>query len=53
MGIPTAIQNPERKSDGYPDGMATTRLRIPSEKRGTARNMNTVAKLTKMTAALA
>ncbi len=36
----------------YPDGMATTRLRIPSEKHGTARNMNTVAKLAKMTAAL-
>lgn len=37
----------------YPDGMATTRLRIPSEKHGTARNMNTVAKLTEMTATLA
>jgi uncharacterized protein (DUF1697 family) len=37
----------------YPDGMATTRLRIPSEKRGTARNMNTVAKVAKMTAVLA
>lgn len=36
----------------YPDGMATTRLRIPSEKHGTARNMNTVAKLAEMTAAL-
>ncbi|MCJ2011770.1 DUF1697 domain-containing protein [Methylobacterium sp. J-076] len=33
----------------YPDGMANTRLRIPSEKHGTARNMNTVAKLAKMT----
>lgn len=37
----------------YPGGMATTRLRIPSEKQGTARNMNTVAKLAEMTAALA
>lgn len=35
----------------YPDGMAKTRLRIPSEKQGTARNMNTVAKLAEMTAA--
>jgi len=37
----------------YPSGMATTRLRIPSEKVGTARNMNTVAKLAEMAAALA
>ena len=37
----------------YPDGMANTRLRIPSEKRGTARNMNTVAKLAEMTEAVA
>lgn len=37
----------------YPDGMATTRLSIPSEKQGTARNMNTVTKLVEMTAALA
>lgn len=37
----------------YPDGMANTRLRIPSEKQGTARNMNTVAKLTEMAAAVA
>lgn len=36
----------------YPNGMATTRLRIPSEKRGTARNMNTVAKLAGMANAL-
>lgn len=35
----------------YPNGMAKTRLRIPSEKQGTARNMNTVAKLAEMTAA--
>ena len=33
----------------YPDGMANTRLRIPSDKHGTARNMNTVAKLAEMT----
>lgn len=37
----------------YPDGMANTRLRIPSEKQGTARNMNTVAKLAEMAAAVA
>lgn len=36
----------------YPDGMATTRLRIPSEKHGTARNMNTIAKLASMAAAV-
>lgn len=37
----------------YPDGMANTRLRIPSQKHGTARNMNTVAKLAEMAAAIA
>ena len=37
----------------YPDGMADTRLRIPSEKHGTKRNMNTVAKLAEMAAAVA
>ncbi len=37
----------------YPDGMANTRLRIPSEKHGTARNMNAVAKLVEMAAAVA
>ena len=37
----------------YPDGMANTRLRIPSEKRGTARNMNTIAKLAQMAEAVA
>lgn len=36
----------------YPNGMAATRLRIPSETTGTARNMNTVAKLAEMAAAL-
>jgi uncharacterized protein (DUF1697 family) len=36
----------------YPSGMAATRLRIPSEKSGTARNMNTVAKLAEMAAIL-
>jgi len=29
----------------YGDGMANSRLRIPAAKNGTARNMNTVAKL--------
>jgi len=37
----------------YPDGMADSRLRIPSQKQGTARNMNTVAKLAEMAAAIA
>jgi uncharacterized protein (DUF1697 family) len=36
----------------YPDGMGVSRLRMPSEKSGTARNMNTVAKLAEMAAAL-
>ncbi|MGI3899240.1 MAG: DUF1697 domain-containing protein [Janthinobacterium lividum] len=36
----------------YPNGMANTKLRIPSEKHGTARNMNTVAKLAEMAAAV-
>jgi uncharacterized protein (DUF1697 family) len=36
----------------YPDGMAKTRLRLPSERTGTARNMNTVAKLAERAAAL-
>ncbi len=36
----------------YPSGMAASRLRIPSEKIGTARNVNTVAKLAEMAAAL-
>jgi uncharacterized protein (DUF1697 family) len=29
----------------YPDGMGRSKLKIPAAKRGTARNMNTVAKL--------
>jgi uncharacterized protein (DUF1697 family) len=33
----------------YPDGMGKTRLRLPSERNGTARNMNTVAKLAELT----
>ncbi len=37
----------------YPSGMAATRLRIPSEKIGTARNMNTLAKLAEMAVAFA
>lgn len=36
----------------YPDGMGTSRLRLPAEKTGTARNINTVAKLAEMAAAL-
>ncbi|SEN77509.1 Uncharacterized conserved protein, DUF1697 family [Sphingomonas gellani] len=37
----------------YPDGMAKTRLKIPGERTGTARNMNTVAKLAELAAAIA
>ena len=36
----------------YGDGMADSRLIIPAGKAGTARNMNTVAKLAEMAAAL-
>ena len=36
----------------YDDGMADSRLVIPAAKAGTARNMNTVAKLAEMAAAL-
>ena len=36
----------------YGDGMADSRLAIPAGKAGTARNMNTVAKLAEMAAAL-
>lgn len=36
----------------YPDGMGATRLRIPNAKGGTARNMNTVARLAEMAGVL-
>ena len=36
----------------YGDGMADSKLKIPAAKNGTARNMNTVAKLAAMAAAL-
>jgi uncharacterized protein (DUF1697 family) len=36
----------------YPDGMGTSKLKIPAARAGTARNMNTVAKLCEMAAAL-
>jgi uncharacterized protein (DUF1697 family) len=36
----------------YPDGMARTRLRLPRERDGTVRNMNTVTKLAEMAAEL-
>ena len=36
----------------YGDGMAHSKLKIPAAKAGTARNMNTVAKLTAMAASL-
>jgi uncharacterized protein (DUF1697 family) len=32
----------------YPTGMGRSKLRIPAAKRGTARNMNTVAKLVEL-----
>jgi len=35
----------------YPDGIGTSKLRIPAAKAGTIRNMNTVAKLAAMAAA--
>jgi len=35
----------------YGDGMASSKLRIPSAKTGTARNMNTVSKLAEMAGA--
>ena len=34
----------------YPDGQGTSKLRIPAAKAGTARNMNTIAKLAEMAA---
>ena len=37
----------------YPEGMGQSKLRIPAAKNGTARNMNTVAKLAEMAGALA
>ncbi len=36
----------------YPDGMADTKLRIPAAKTGTARNLNTIAKLADLAAKL-
>jgi len=36
----------------YPDGIGRSKLRIPAAKAGTMRNMNTVAKLVEMAAAL-
>jgi uncharacterized protein (DUF1697 family) len=36
----------------YGDGMGTSKLKIPAAKAGTARNMNTVAKLAEMAAEL-
>jgi uncharacterized protein (DUF1697 family) len=36
----------------YPDGQGESKLKIPAAKSGTARNMNTVAKLADMAAAL-
>ncbi len=36
----------------YPDGMGRSKLKIPAAEAGTARNMNTVAKLARMAAEL-
>jgi len=36
----------------YPDGMGISKLKIPAAKAGTARNMNTIAKLAEMAAAI-
>jgi uncharacterized protein (DUF1697 family) len=37
----------------YPQGQADTKLKVPAAKAGTARNINTVAKMAEMAAALA
>ncbi|MEO6964985.1 MAG: DUF1697 domain-containing protein [Acidobacteriaceae bacterium] len=36
----------------FPDGMGSSKLKIPAAKNGTARNMNTIAKLVEMAANL-
>jgi len=36
----------------YPDGMGNSKLKIPAAKNGTARNMNTIAKLAEMAGSL-
>jgi uncharacterized protein (DUF1697 family) len=36
----------------YGQGMASSKLKIPAAKTGTARNMNTIARLAEMAAAL-
>ena len=36
----------------YPDGIGTSKLKIPAAKSGTGRNMNTIAKLVEMAAEL-
>jgi uncharacterized protein (DUF1697 family) len=36
----------------FPDGMGVSKLKIPAAKNGTARNMNTIAKLAEMAAGL-
>jgi uncharacterized protein (DUF1697 family) len=36
----------------YPDGMGQSKLKIPAAKNGTARNMNTIAKLAEMAGSL-
>jgi uncharacterized protein (DUF1697 family) len=43
----------EREIYGYyPDGQGNSKLKIPAAKSGTARNMNTIAKLAEMAASL-
>jgi uncharacterized protein (DUF1697 family) len=36
----------------YPDGQGTSKLKIPAARNGTARNINTIAKLAELSAAL-
>jgi uncharacterized protein (DUF1697 family) len=36
----------------YPDGIGDSKLKIPAAKQGTARNMNTIAKLSEMAASM-
>jgi uncharacterized protein (DUF1697 family) len=54
----TGIRNEEMRLGAreiyvhYGDGMGTSKLKIPAAKHGTARNMNTIAKLAEMAAAV-
>jgi uncharacterized protein (DUF1697 family) len=52
---PDRIQDEDSRAkmrEGHPDGQGQSRLIIPALKHGTARNMNTIAKLAEMAAEL-